>query len=158
MPTASCSATVPQLSRAFPQTVAIGVNCTHPSLITALIGELRAASDKPIIVYPNSGEGWDAQARCWTGSSDPEAYGIKATEWFGRRADRRRLLPHPSRAYSPGQADCLELTLRRCEVKSGALSTGFLCGQKCVQQDKPASEPSHPYSRERCLDSYPSAQ
>ena len=66
---------------AFPQTVAIGVNCTHPALIPALIAELRAASDKPIIVYPNSGEGWDAQARCWTGSSDPAAYGIKTAEW-----------------------------------------------------------------------------
>ncbi len=66
---------------AFPQTVAIGVNCTHPALIPALIAELRAASDKPIVVYPNSGEGWDAQNRCWTGTSDPAAYGIKATEW-----------------------------------------------------------------------------
>lgn len=67
---------------AFPQTVAIGVNCTHPTLITALITELRAASDKPIVVYPNSGEGWDAQNRCWTGQSDPEAYGVKVTEWL----------------------------------------------------------------------------
>ncbi len=67
---------------AFPQTAAIGVNCTHPTLIPALIAELRAGSDKPIVVYPNSGEGWDAQARCWTGSSDPAAYGAKATEWL----------------------------------------------------------------------------
>jgi homocysteine S-methyltransferase len=66
---------------AFPQTVAVGVNCTHPRLISALIAELHAASDKPIVVYPNSGEGWDAQARCWTGSSDPAVYGSKAAEW-----------------------------------------------------------------------------
>jgi homocysteine S-methyltransferase len=71
---------------AFPQTVAIGVNCTHPALIPALIAELRAASEKPIIVYPNSGEGWDAQNRCWTGTSDPVAYGAKATEWFAAGA------------------------------------------------------------------------
>ncbi len=71
---------------AFPHTVAIGVNCTHPTLIPALIAELRAASDKPIVVYPNSGEGWDAQARCWTGSSDPEAYGVKALEWLAAGA------------------------------------------------------------------------
>ncbi|MGA9585222.1 MAG: homocysteine S-methyltransferase [Terracidiphilus sp.] len=71
---------------AFPQTVAIGVNCTHPALISALIAELREASDKPIVVYPNSGEGWDAQARCWTGNSDPAAYGVKATEWFAAGA------------------------------------------------------------------------
>ncbi len=71
---------------AFPQTVAIGVNCTHPSLISALIAELRAGSDKPIVVYPNSGEGWDAQARCWTGTSDPASYGIKAAEWLNAGA------------------------------------------------------------------------
>jgi homocysteine S-methyltransferase len=71
---------------AFPQTVAIGVNCTHPMLIPALIAELREASDKPIVVYPNSGEGWDAQARCWIGSSDPAAYGVKATEWLAAGA------------------------------------------------------------------------
>jgi homocysteine S-methyltransferase len=71
---------------AFPQTVAIGVNCTHPALIPALIAELREASDKPIVVYPNSGEGWDAQHRCWTGTSDPAAYAIKAAEWFAAGA------------------------------------------------------------------------
>lgn len=71
---------------AFPQTVAIGVNCTRPSLISSLIAELRAASDKPVVVYPNSGEGWDAEHRCWTGSSDPHAYGDEAREWFAAGA------------------------------------------------------------------------
>jgi homocysteine S-methyltransferase len=69
-----------------PQTVAIGVNCTNPALITALIGELRESSRKPIVVYPNSGEGWDATARCWTGVSDPEAYGALAMKWFAAGA------------------------------------------------------------------------
>lgn len=71
---------------AFPQTIAIGVNCTHPFFISSLIAELRAASDKPILVYPNSGEGWDAQHRCWIGTSDPEAYAVKAAEWFAAGA------------------------------------------------------------------------
>jgi len=66
---------------AFPQTVAIGVNCTHPAHIAPLIAELRSASGKPIIAYPNSGEGWDAQHRCWTGKGDPHAYGEQAREW-----------------------------------------------------------------------------
>lgn len=71
---------------AFPQTVAIGVNCTHPSFITGLISELDAGSGKPIIIYPNSGEGWDAEYRCWTGTSDPRAYGEKSKEWFAAGA------------------------------------------------------------------------
>lgn len=66
----------------FPQTVAVGVNCTHPSLVTSLIAELRSASDQPVIVYPNSGEGWDAERRCWTGTSDPHGYGDEARAWF----------------------------------------------------------------------------
>jgi homocysteine S-methyltransferase len=70
----------------FPQTVAIGVNCTHPTLMPELIGDLRAASRKPIVVYPNSGEGWDAAARCWTGSGDPAGFGAMAAGWFSSGA------------------------------------------------------------------------
>jgi homocysteine S-methyltransferase len=75
---ADCAALV----ASFPQTVAIGVNCVPPRWIPALIVELRSASDKPIVVYPNSGEGWDAQRRCWTGVTDPEDFGAGAAEWF----------------------------------------------------------------------------
>lgn len=70
----------------FPQTIAVGVNCTQPSLLSALIGELRKATDKPIVVYPNSGEGWDAAARHWIGSSDAESYGAQSAEWFASGA------------------------------------------------------------------------
>lgn len=71
---------------ALPQTVAIGVNCVPPSLVTDLIRELRAASDKPIVVYPNSGEGWDAQCRSWTGLRDPAAFEAQASQWFSAGA------------------------------------------------------------------------
>ena len=77
-----CAAYVAKL----PQTVAIGVNCTQPGLIAALIGELKVASGKPIIVYPNSGETWDANTRCWTGASSPDAYGLLSTKWFAAGA------------------------------------------------------------------------
>jgi len=71
---------------ALPQTVAIGVNCVPPKWIPSLIGEMRAVSDLPILVYPNSGEGWDAERRCWTGVSDPAGFGIQAEEWFSAGA------------------------------------------------------------------------
>jgi homocysteine S-methyltransferase len=70
-----------------PQTIGVGVNCTPPALIAPLIAELRAGSDKPILVYPNSGEIWDAQARRWAGSSDPQAFGVLARKWFAAGAD-----------------------------------------------------------------------
>ena len=63
------------------QVIAIGINCTQPGLIRPLIGELKRASSKPIVVYPNSGEGWDAEHRCWTGTSDAAGFGVLAREW-----------------------------------------------------------------------------
>jgi homocysteine S-methyltransferase len=75
-----------EYAASLPQTVAVGVNCTQPALITPLIGELREATNKPIVVYPNSGEGWDAQARRWAGVSDPAAYGEMAARWFAAGA------------------------------------------------------------------------
>lgn len=70
----------------FPQAIAIGVNCTQPALIASLIGELRSTSDKPVVVFPNSGEGWDAESRCWTGTSDPESFASQAKAWFAAGA------------------------------------------------------------------------
>ena len=81
-PLAECAAVV----AAFPQTVAIGVNCVPPRWLPSLIAELRSASDKPVLVYPNSGDGWDAAARCWIGQSDPAEFGALARDWFAAGA------------------------------------------------------------------------
>jgi homocysteine S-methyltransferase len=70
----------------FPQTIAVGVNCTQPALIPALIGELHRATGKPIVVYPNSGEGWDAASRQWTGTGDSMSFGALAEKWFAAGA------------------------------------------------------------------------
>jgi homocysteine S-methyltransferase len=75
---ADCAA----LAARFPQTVAIGVNCVPPNWIPSLIAELRKGSELPIVVYPNSGEGWDAERRCWRGTSDAREFGENAVEWF----------------------------------------------------------------------------
>lgn len=64
-----------------PQTVAIGVNCTQPRWITGLIAEIKRASSKPIVVYPNSGEDWDATHRHWTSTTDPVAFSALTREW-----------------------------------------------------------------------------
>ena len=47
--------------------MAVGINCTKPELITDLLKS--AKSNKPYVVYPNSGRVWDAQNKVWTGSS-----------------------------------------------------------------------------------------
>ncbi|MGA7887008.1 MAG: homocysteine S-methyltransferase [Acidobacteriaceae bacterium] len=71
-----------------PQIAAIGINCTAPALVTELIGEARRGSEdrKPVIVYPNSGEVWDAATRTWRGSSDTARFGALAREWFAAGA------------------------------------------------------------------------
>jgi homocysteine S-methyltransferase len=48
--------------------IAVGVNCTVPEHMTALVTRAVAASGKPAIAYPNSGEGWDAASRSWKGA------------------------------------------------------------------------------------------
>lgn len=75
---AECAALV----AGFSQTVAIGVNCVPPKWIPSLIQELSAGSRKPVLVYPNSGEGWDAERRSWIGTTDAAEFGAMAAEWF----------------------------------------------------------------------------
>ncbi|MCP5107635.1 MAG: homocysteine S-methyltransferase [bacterium] len=65
------------------QVAAVGVNCTAPQYISSLIERIRAgAPGKPIAVYPNSGEIYDAKTRSWLGTSDPMHSGTAALEWF----------------------------------------------------------------------------
>ncbi|MEU8249401.1 homocysteine S-methyltransferase [Nonomuraea sp. NPDC048916] len=61
------------------QVVAVGANCTAPRHIPGLIASLTGGL--PIVVYPNSGETWDAEHRRWLGLSDPVEYGQAAKEW-----------------------------------------------------------------------------
>jgi homocysteine S-methyltransferase len=67
-----------------PQVIAIGVNCVAPELVESLIGELRTGTTKPIVVYPNSGETWDAAARCWVGTAARFTHHVP--RWLGAGA------------------------------------------------------------------------
>lgn len=44
---------------------AVGINCTAPEHVSSLIAEARGATHKPVIVYPNSGERYDAVSKAW---------------------------------------------------------------------------------------------
>jgi homocysteine S-methyltransferase len=90
------------------QIAAIGINCTAPHLVAALITEARLGSEaprldhkldrKPIIVYPNSGETWDAVTRTWLGEpgaasgvesgreSGAARFGTLARQWYAAGA------------------------------------------------------------------------
>jgi homocysteine S-methyltransferase len=71
-----------RLIESSPFVVAIGVNCTSPKYIPSLIGEIRKATDKPVIVYPNSGERYDASRNDWEGQPVYESFSEEAREWF----------------------------------------------------------------------------
>lgn len=75
---AECAA----LLGAHPQVAAIGVNCTAPRFIPNLVKAARAVTNKPIIVYPNSGEIYDAERKVWTGETACEAFGEQALVWY----------------------------------------------------------------------------
>ena len=55
------------LARGHDRVVAVGVNCTAPGHLDELVGRAVAASGKPAVAYPNSGESWDGRARTWGG-------------------------------------------------------------------------------------------
>lgn len=65
---------------------AVGVNCTEPRYVDELIARARATTAKPIIVYPNSGETWDALARRWTGTTATLVDGEAARRWVAAGA------------------------------------------------------------------------
>jgi homocysteine S-methyltransferase len=60
-----------------PRVVAVGVNCTAPRHLPALLAAAHAATDIPLIAYPNGGDRWDPSARRWVadggGAYDPSA-------------------------------------------------------------------------------------
>lgn len=68
------------------QILAVGVNCTSPRLVEALLRNVRGATDKYLVAYPNSGEGWDSQHRCWIEVPNQMELGIMARRWYAAGA------------------------------------------------------------------------
>jgi homocysteine S-methyltransferase len=65
--------------------VAVGINCTDPAGVAAAVGVAAAASGKPVVVYPNSGESWDGPGRRWRGSPDVDAADVAGWVHAGAR-------------------------------------------------------------------------
>jgi homocysteine S-methyltransferase len=62
--------------------LAVGVNCTAPEFVDELLARARSATAKPLIVYPNSGEGWDPDGKTWIGAAGPTVDGPAARRWI----------------------------------------------------------------------------
>lgn len=76
-PLADCAA----MLSGYERVAAIGINCTPPRFIPDLIRAVSAATTKPIIVYPNSGETYDPAGKRWLGESVPAEFGTYSREW-----------------------------------------------------------------------------
>ncbi len=68
------------------QVAAIGVNCTAPHHIGGLVSAIRSATDKPIVVYPNSGETYLPGAGEWAGAGETASFAEQARSWHARGA------------------------------------------------------------------------
>ncbi|MGP9567089.1 homocysteine S-methyltransferase [Halomonas sp. AOP5-B2-8] len=87
-PIAECAAALANC----PGVAAIGVNCTALAHIESLIQEIRRECDLPILVYPNSGEAYDAVTKTWHAaacehaSSSPSGLAQGVERWLAAGA------------------------------------------------------------------------
>jgi homocysteine S-methyltransferase len=65
------------------EVIAVGVNCTTPADARSAVA--LAGAHGPAVVYPNSGQSWDAEARSWTGRSAFDAADVDAWVASGAR-------------------------------------------------------------------------
>ncbi|MFI6094670.1 homocysteine S-methyltransferase [Lentzea sp. NPDC051213] len=66
------------------EVIAVGVNCCPPKDVAAAVTTARVVTGLPVVVYPNSGEVWDAGERTWTG--DGVGFAPLVSDWTGRGA------------------------------------------------------------------------
>ncbi|MDN3021724.1 homocysteine S-methyltransferase [Streptomyces sp. S.PB5] len=67
------------------EVIAVGVNCCAPEDVDAAIEIAARVTGKPVVVYPNSGEAWDAEARAWNGRSSFAPDQVRAWQESGAR-------------------------------------------------------------------------
>jgi homocysteine S-methyltransferase len=75
-----------RLADGLPSVFAVGVNCVKPEVVGRAIRALRSGTGKPIVVYPNSGERWDAGSECWHGAPGQEGLAALAPDWIAAGA------------------------------------------------------------------------
>lgn len=59
--------------------IAVGVNCCAPQDVAGALAVARRVTGLPVVVYPNSGERWDAGKRSWAGGGT--GFAALAGEW-----------------------------------------------------------------------------
>jgi homocysteine S-methyltransferase len=76
------------LVRDLPCVFALGANCTAPAHIAGLIRLVKTEAPRQrVVVYPNSGEVYQAATGTWHGTSEPESFRKLVAEWMALGAD-----------------------------------------------------------------------
>ena len=65
---------------------ATGVNCTPARLLPGIISALAAASDKPVVAYPNGGGEWNAGTKTWGIADDEPDWAGACRSWIAAGA------------------------------------------------------------------------
>jgi homocysteine S-methyltransferase len=87
------------------EVIAVGVNCCAPGDVDGAVATAARVTGKPVVVYPNSGEAWDARARAWQGRSS-----FAPEEVLGWRKSGARLIGGCCRV-GPGAVASIARTL-----------------------------------------------
>ena len=64
-----------------PCVAAMGINCTDPFHVAALVKEIRSVSNKPVVVYPNKGWVYNGVTKKWAPNPDLPAFDEMAVQW-----------------------------------------------------------------------------
>ncbi|MFE3827792.1 homocysteine S-methyltransferase [Streptomyces sp. NPDC059092] len=65
--------------------IAVGVNCCEPGDTDRAVEIAAEVTGKPVVVYPNSGEEWDAVARDWRGTPAFDPSRVRSWQAAGAR-------------------------------------------------------------------------
>ncbi|MFJ9632275.1 homocysteine S-methyltransferase [Streptomyces sp. NPDC101175] len=87
------------------EVIAVGVNCSAPEDVDGAVAIAARVTGKPVVVYPNSGETWDAEVRAWTGRAT-----FSGEQVEGWRASGARLIGGCCRV-GPGAITAIRHTL-----------------------------------------------
>jgi homocysteine S-methyltransferase len=67
------------------EVIAVGVNCCAPDDVAPAVEIATRVTGKPVVVYPNSGEAWNAGTRTWNGRTSFDTEQVRAWREEGAR-------------------------------------------------------------------------
>jgi len=70
-------------SKPSPLLAAVGVNCSSPHQVGGALTAMSSRLSMPLVVYANTGEGWDGVNKCWKPGTavDDDTFSDLALEW-----------------------------------------------------------------------------